>query len=69
METADIDSTLNRRLPPRSRCTNGITNSLTRTLGFLDSEIEFQFSRLVKVADNGVVPSCLNQLIISFIKY
>ena len=66
METADTDCTLNRRLPPRSRCTDGITNSLARTLRFLDSEIEFKLSGLVEVFDDSVVPSCLDQLLISF---
>ena len=66
METADTDCTLNRRLPPRGRCTNGITNSLARTLRFLDSEIEFKLGGLVEVVDDGVVPSCLDQLIVSF---
>jgi hypothetical protein len=68
METADTDSTLNRGLPPGSRCTNGITNSLASSLGLLYSEIEFKFSRLIEVIDDSVIPSCLDQLVVSFVK-
>jgi len=60
--------TLDSRLPPRSRCTNGITNGLAGSLRFLDSEIEFEFSGLVEVVDDSVISSCLDQLIISSIK-
>ena len=35
------EQTLSRSLPPRSRRTDGISNSLASTLGFLDTEIEF----------------------------
>lgn len=49
-------------LPPGSGSTDGVTDSLTCSLRFFDSEVEFKFAGL-EVIDDGVIPPSLNQLI------
>lgn len=51
-----------RRLPPRCRRLDGVRNRLAGPLGFLDSEIEFQFAGLREVRDDRIVSSGLDQL-------
>jgi hypothetical protein len=53
---------LDGSLPSRCRSTNSITHSLSRSLRFLDSELEFQFSSL-EVIDDSIVSSSLNELL------